>query len=126
MVSSRSVNEPLISVTHILAEIFPDDGEHVLELHRRRPAVQDLHGVDVLLGQEVVERANVLPHLDEAAAVVRAQLEQLVRGPLVAGVALLLVVGVILGHIRRVQRAPIVQADAGHGEGRSAESGSMK
>ena len=71
----------------------------------------DLHGVDVLLGEQVVEGADVLADLDEAAAVITAEFEQSVRRALVALALDRLVVFALLVDPGREEGLFVVQAD---------------
>ena len=73
----------------------------------------DLHGVDVLLGEQVVEGADVLADLDEAAAVITAEFEQSVRRALVALALDRLVVFALLVDPGREEGLFVVQADVG-------------
>ena len=66
-------------------------------------------------------KLKIIVHLDKAAAVITAQLEQFVRRPLVALGPRLLVRGRLGVQGGLVEGAAVVEADAAHGEGGPAE-----
>lgn len=62
--------------TDLFAQIFSDDLLDLLHGAGRSSAVEDLQCARVLLGQEVVQSTEMLPHLNERASVRTAQVSE--------------------------------------------------
>ena len=67
--------------TYVFAELVFEDELDVVDGALRRMVVEDAHGACVLRGYQVIQRPDVLPHLNKTPAVSRTHVPQSLRRP---------------------------------------------